>query len=352
MVPGRSGSERDVQNEFIRLFGTLKQRVIVTCFASNIARVKSIAVAAQQTGRYVSLVGRSLWRNGEIAESCGYLPEFNDFLSENEAMLSPRDKVVLIATGCQGEPRSALPRIVDSDHPEIELDKGDTVIFSSREIPGNEKAIGRLQNRLVAAGLTVMTADHAAVHVSGHPAQDELIELYQWTQPQLILPVHGEARHQLEHARIAKECQIPHSLIPANGQIIRLGPGLHEVVTQVPTGRIGLDGKVLRRLDHGAGKDRKKMSYNGAAVVTLVMDARGQVVGDPQVSLMGLVDDTQATPLQEDLAAIVFDAIEAMPKSTRIDDHAIRYKAGQAVRRYLQETHGKKPVTEVHLVRV
>ena len=267
-------------------------------------------------------------------------------------MLSPRDKVVMICTGCQGEPRSALPRIVSDDHPEIELDRGDTVVFSSRDIPGNEKAIARLQNRLVAFGLDVITADHAPVHVSGHPAQDELVELYQWTRPNLLLPVHGEARHQIEHVRIAKECQIPHSLIPADGEIIRLGPGIHEVVTQVPHGRLGLDGKVLRRLDHEAGKDRRKMSFNGAAVVTMVMDSRGQVVGEPQVSLMGLVDDSQATPLQDDIAAVVMDAIDAMPKSTRIDDKAVRHMTAQAVRRYLQDNLGKKPVTDIHLVRV
>ena len=352
LVPGHSGSEREVQDEFIKLFGTLKNRIIVTCFASNIARLKSIAVAARQSGRYVTLVGRSLWRNAEVAEDCGYLPEFNDFLSENEAMLSPRDKIVMICTGCQGEPRSALPRIVSDDHPEVELTAGDTVIFSSREIPGNEKAISRLQNRLVAYGLDVITADHVGVHVSGHPAQDELTEFYQWTRPNLILPVHGETRHQMEHARIAKECQVPHSLIPEDGQIIRLGPGIHEVVTEVTHGRLGLDGKVLRRLDHEASKDRRKLNYNGAAVITMVMDMRGQVVGEPQVSLMGLVEDSQATPLQENIVAIVLDAIEAMPKSTRIDDNAVRHASSQSVRRFIQEIHGKKPMIEIHLVRV
>jgi ribonuclease J len=352
LVPGRSGSERSVANEFETLFGTIKQRIVVTCFASNIARLKSIAMAAKKNGRYITLVGRSLWRNAEVAESCGYLPEFNEFLSENEAMMSPRDKIVMICTGCQGEPRSALPRIVADDHPEVELDRGDTVIFSSRDIPGNEKAISRLQNRLVAFGLEVMTADHASVHVSGHPAQEELIELYQWTRPNLLLPVHGETRHQMEHARIAQECQVPHTLIPSDGQIIRLGPGIHEIVTQVTSGRLGLDGKVLRRLDHEAGKDRRKMSYNGAVVITMVMDARGQVMNDPQVSLMGLVEDAQATPLQEDIVAVVLDAIDAMPKSTRIDDNAVRHMASQAVRRFLQEILGKKPMTDVHLVRV
>ena len=352
LVAGRSGSEQSVQDELVTLFATIKQRIIVTCFASNTARLKSIAHAAKKNGRYVTLVGRSMWRNAEVAEDCGYLPEFNEFLSENEAMLSPRDNIVMVCTGCQGEPRSALPRIVGDDHPEIELDSGDTVIFSSRDIPGNEKAISRLQNRLIANGLNVITSDQSAVHVSGHPAQEEMVELYQLTRPHLVLPVHGEARHQMEHARIAEECQVPHTLIPANGQIIRLGPGVHEVVTDVPSGRVGLDGRVIRRLDHEAAKNRRKMSFNGAAVITLVLDARGLVVQDPQVALMGLVVDGKEISLQQDIAAVVHDAIESMPKSTRLDDAAVRHMAAQAARRLLQEVHGKKPVMDVHLVRV
>lgn len=352
LVPGRSGTEQSVQDEMVKLFSSLRQRIVVTCFASNIARLKSIALAAQKSGRYVTLVGRSMWRNAEVAEECGYLPEFNDFLSENEAMLSPRDKIVMICTGCQGEARSALPRIVGDDHPEVELDAGDTVIFSSRDIPGNEKMIAKLQNRLIARGLNVITIDQSHVHVSGHPAQEELFELYQLARPHLSLPVHGETRHQMEHARIAQECQVPHTLIPANGQIIRLGPGVHEVISEVPYGRVGLDGRVIRRLDHEAAKNRRKMSFNGASVITLVMDIRGHIVQSPQVALMGLVSDSEESSLQDDIAAVVHDAIETMPKSTRIDDAAVRHTAAQAARRMLQEVHGKKPIMEVHLVRI
>ncbi len=352
LVAGHSGSEREIQDSFNKLFGQIKKRIIVTCFASNIARLKVIAAAAKKHGRYVTLVGRSLWRNAEVAEVCGYLPEFNDFLSENEAMLSPRDKIVIISTGCQGEARSALARIATSDHPEVELEKGDTVIFSSRDIPGNEKLIARLQNRLIAMGVEILTQEQAHVHVSGHPAQDELTELYQWIRPKLALPVHGEARHQMEHARIAKDCQVPHTLIPANGQIIRLGPGIHEVVAEVPSGRWGLDGKMLRRMDHAAAKDRRKMGYNGVAVITLVMDKRGQVAQEPYVTLLGLVDEEEGKSLQGDVVATVLDALEAMPKSTRIDDAAVRHAATQAARRWLNEAHGKKPVIEVHLVRI
>ncbi|MDR3424779.1 MAG: ribonuclease J [Alphaproteobacteria bacterium] len=352
LVAGHSGSERDVQNEFDRLFPTIKNRIVVTCFASNTARLKSIAEAAHRCKRYVTLVGRSLWRNAEVAEECGYLPEFNNFLSENEAMLSPRDKIVIVSTGCQGEPRAALCRIAVDDHPEVELDAGDTVIFSSREIPGNEKAIARLQNNLIAQGLHIITANDLPVHVSGHAMQEEMTQLYQWTRPHLVLPVHGETRHQSEHERLAKECQIEHTLIPANGQIVRLGPGVHEVVAEVPSGRWGLDGKVLRRMDHSVSKDRKKLSSNGAAVVTLVMDAKGKVARDPQVTLLGLIEGEGADALQGDLSAVALDAVDAMPKSSRIDDAAVRHAVSLAVRRHINETHGKKPVMDVHVVRI
>ncbi len=352
LVSGHSGSEQEAQDAFMRLFPTIDQRVIVTCFASNIARIRSIAAAAKHAGRYVTLVGRSLWRNTEVAFECGFLPEFNDFLTENEAMLSPRSKIAIIATGCQGEARAALSRMAMDDHPEVDLEEGDTVVFSSRDIPGNEKDIARLQNNLIAKGLRVITASDEGVHVSGHAARDEMTQLYAWTRPHLVLPVHGETRHQAEHVRIAESCSVPHTLVPSNGQIIRLGPGVHEVVAEVPCGRWGLDGKVLRRLDTGASKDRRKMGFNGAAVVTLVMDARGKVLGDARVSVMGLTDGEQQTALQGNLAALCHDVVEEMPKSSRIDDAAVRHAVALAVRRRINEIHGKKPVTDVHVVRV
>ncbi|MDD3029168.1 MAG: ribonuclease J [Alphaproteobacteria bacterium] len=351
-VEGHSGSEREAQDEFRNLFPTIKQRIVVTCFASNVARIKSIALAAKAAGRYVTLVGRSLWRNAEAAHACGYLPEFDEFLSENEAMLSPRDKIVMITTGCQGEARAALARIANDDHPEIELDAGDTVIFSSRNIPGNERAIARLQNNLIALGLSIITPDDAPVHVSGHAAKDEMTQLYTWTKPALLLPVHGEARHQSEHAALAKRAAVKDVMIPQNGQIIRLGPGIHEVVAEVPAGRWGLDGTVLRSLDADVAKNRKKLSLNGLAAVTIVMNAKGQAVRDPQISLMGLVDESALNALQDKVSDALLDAIEAMPKSARSDDAALRHAVAMAVRRTIKEQIGKKPVTDVHVVRI
>ncbi len=351
-VAGHSGSEMDVQEEFDRLFPTIKNRIVVTCFASNVARVKSIAEAAKRSGRQMTLVGRSLWRMAEAANECGFLPEFDDFLSENDAMLSPRDGIVIVSTGCQGEPRAALCRIAVDDHPEIALDAGDTVIFSSRSIPGNEKDIARVQNNLIAKGLNVITSSERPVHVSGHAAQEELTALYDLVRPHLSLPVHGEPRHQDEHARVARACGVKDILIPTNGQIIRLGPGVHELVAEVPAGRWGLDGKTLKPIDAAISKDRKKMGVNGAAVVTLVMNAKGLVVQDPQVTLMGIVEEAEKASLQQDLAALVSDAIEEMPKSARIDNAAVRHAVALSVRRHLKDLHGKKPVTDVHVVRI
>lgn len=361
LVPGHIGSEFEVQQTFERLFSQIRQRIVVACFSSNTARLKSVATVAKKVKRDVTLVGRSMWRNAEVAEECGYLPECSEFLSENEAMLTPRDRIVMVCTGCQGEPRAALWRIATDDHPEIELDEGDAVIFSSSEIPGNEKSIARLQNRLIARGIKVITIHDDKVHVSGHAARGEIVQLYQWTRPRLAIPVHGEMRQRAAHEQIARECQVPHTLLPANGQIVRLGPGLHEIVGEVQNGQLALDGKVLRRLDHDATRLRRKMNANGVAAITLVMDRRGFVVQEPQVSIVGLVEDiaeslapegAEVSRLPGHIAAVAQDAVAQMPKSTRLDDAAVRHAVAHAARRKVMDICGKKPLVEVHVVRV
>lgn len=349
---GHTGSEILVQEGFRQMFAKMRTRIVVTCFSSSIARLKSVAIAAAEQGRYVALVGRSLWRNAEIAESCGYLPEFSQFLSEHEAMQAPRDKIVLISTGCQGEPKSALARIAAFDHPIVELEEKDIVIFSSREIPGNERAIARVQNQLLAQGIKVLTWVNHPVHVSGHASQEDIAQLYQWVRPQLAVPVHGELRHQMEHARIARKQGISSSIIPANGDIIRLGPGIYEKVGEVKSGRVGLDGKILRVLDREAIKNRRKLSISGAAVITLAIDERGRTSQEVQVTLFGIEDEQNISPLRNELIAESLDAVEGMPKSARLDDAAVRHAVTKAVRRYLAEKHGKKPVLEVHIVRI
>lgn len=352
IVPNHTPSEIDVQKGLVELFGKYTGRIVVTCFASNIARIKSIAVAAHKQGRYVSLVGRSLWRNAEVAEELGYLPEFKEFLSEHEAMQAPRDKIVMICTGCQGEPRSALSRIAVFDHPVVEFDRGDVVVYSSRDIPGNEKAISRVQNLLIAQGVQIVTQDQAFVHASGHAGQPEIKRLYEMLAPDLSVPVHGELRHQNEHAKIAQALDIAGLIVPKNGQLIRLGPGVHEVVAEVPSGRWVLDGKVLRSLDSQITKSRRKMNYNGAVVVTLVLDRRGLIVTDPQVTLLGVDDEKGIVALRERLMDAITDEVERMPRSVLLDDAGMRNAITSIARKQLHESHGKKPVVEVHLVRV
>lgn len=351
-VPGTSGSEAAVRESLVKLFARLQNRIAISCFATNVARLDSIAAAAAANGRHVALVGRSLWRINEAARANGYLKDVPLFVSEHDAGFLPRDKVVLICTGSQGEPRSALSRIAADDHPEIVLERGDAVIFSSREIPGNERAISRVQNLLIGQGVDVITADDAFVHVSGHPAQDELIRMYQWVRPKLAVPVHGEIRHQTEHARIARSCQVAETIIPENGSIIRLAPGPAEVVGQVQHGRLALDGKRIVPLDAGVMRGRHRMMYNGAAVATLVIDGEGLLVTQPQVTVMGLIEGPEAGEILIEVGFAVRKAVEELPLQSRQDDEAVRQAARIAVRRSFNASQGKKPLTEVHLVRL
>lgn len=353
LVEGTAGSEAAVHESMTRLFGRYRNRIVVTCFATNLARIQSIAQAARANGREVALVGRSLWRIHDAAKATGYLQDVPRFLNDAEAAYLPRDKVVLVCTGSQGEPRSALARIANDDHPEIVLEEGDTVIFSSREIPGNERSIGRVQNALIKLGCEIVTSHDAFVHVSGHPARDELTRLYQMVRPKLSVPVHGEDRHMMEHAKIARECQVPDVALPENGSILRLAPGPAEVVGQVVHGRLALDGNRLVREGGQSLKNRVRMLHNGAAVATLVLDGRGRLVADPKVALMGLSDgDPQSQAIIDEIEDAVRTAIEGMTAGERANDDAVSNTARIAVRRRLMASHGKKPLTEVHLVRV
>lgn len=354
LVPGWTGSEATVRASLTDLIGRYPNvRVAVSCFATNVARLESIAVAAAAHDRHVALVGRSLWRINDAARANGYLKDVPKFLSEHDAGYLPREKLVLICTGSQGEPRSALARIAGNDHPQITLSRGDVVVFSSREIPGNERAIGRMQNQLVTQGIELVTADEEAIHVSGHPARDELVRMYQWVRPRIAVPVHGEQRHQQAHAALAQECQIPDRIVPANGELIRLGPdGPARVVAHVRSGRMALDGKRLIPLDNGMMRTRSRMVNNGASVVTLVMTARGELVTAPQVAVMGLIDEVADRDMLLDVVDAVREAVAGLSKTARADDAQVKEAARIAVRRCFNASHGKKPVTDVHLVRV
>jgi ribonuclease J len=350
--PGESGSEADVRRSLIELVGKCRNRVVIACFASNVARLESAAAAAAAHDRHAALVGRSLWRIEHAARETGYLEGLPPFLTDEEASYLPRDKVLLVCTGSQGEPRSALARIAEDDHPEIVLEEGDTVIFSSRIIPGNERAIGRLQNRLAGLGIELITENDHLVHVSGHPAQDELTRMYQMVRPRIAVPVHGETRHLLAQARLAEQCQVPQAIVTKNGEVVRLAPGPGAVIGEVSTGRLVVDGTRLLPAGSEALRSRQRMTFNGAALATIVVDAEGRLRAPPQVTVHGLGEAEQDAALTEELRQKVEQALSELGPRERRDDAALREAARLAVRRSLRAWHGKKPVTEIHLVRI
>jgi ribonuclease J len=350
--PGTSGSEADLRRSLIDLVGRYDARVAVACFASNVARLETIARAAAAHDREVALVGRSLWRIEKAARENGYLADLPRFLTEDEAGYIPRDKILMICTGSQGEPRAALARIAREDHPNVTLETGDVVIFSSRIIPGNEKSINRLQNALVRLGVEIVTEEDHFVHVSGHPARDELVRMYQMVRPRVAIPVHGEARHLIAHADLARECQVQQPLIIQNGDMVRLTPNGAAIVDEVPVGRLASDGKGLLPLSGNALKDRRRITLNGSAVATLVVDRQERLAAPPAISLIGLVEETAAgatLPYFRDALERSFNELQA---GQRRDDDAVREALRRALRRAINDRFGKRPLIEIHLVRI
>jgi len=352
MVDGDSGSEAEVRASLMELIGGLKNRVAVACFASNVARLETMAKIAQAHGRRVALVGRSMHRVYAAARNSGYLADLPPPIEDEHLDYLPREEVLLLCTGSQGEPRSALWRIANDDNPRAKLEAGDAVVFSSRIIPGNDVAIFRLQNQLVRRGIEVITDDDHFIHVSGHPAREELTQMYQWVRPRIAIPVHGEARHLAEHARLARDCQVPEQIVGENGALIRLAPGPAGIVDHVPSGRLVLDGNRLLPMGSPVLRGRQKMAYNGAATVTLVIGRDNLFQGDPIVSANGLLDPNDEADKLDLIADGVRQALRSLSPGARRDDEAIKEKARRAVRRAFNRMLGKKPVTEVHLVRL
>ncbi len=349
LVEGHSGSEAEVRRNLAAIIRPLKGRVAVTCFATNIARVESIARAAEAAGRQVSLFGRSL-RNAEAAaRECGYLKGLQPFVPEEEAGFLPDDSLLIICTGSQGEPRSALAKIAADTHPHIALGEGDTVIFSSRMIPGNERGILRVQDSLARRGCRVMTADDHMVHVSGHPARDELKRLYELVRPRYAVPVHGEWRHLTEHAALAEELGAK-PLLVEDGDVLRLAPGQPDVVEGVPTGRFAVDEGRLLPLSGAVLNARKRMLFNGVVMASLAVDAAGRVMGGAQVSAPGLFETADLEPAQ--IAADLTRAVEGLPSALRREDDALREAARAALRKAVGRRLRKRPAVEVHLLRV
>ncbi|MEN3165928.1 ribonuclease J [Gluconobacter sp. OJB] len=349
LKPGKSESEADVRKGLTDLIMGLEGRIAVTCFASNVARVESIAKAAQASGRVVMIVGRSLRNLETAARECGYFQDLPPFLTEQDARDVDDDSLLMIITGSQGEPRSALSRIASDTHPNIALGEGDTVIYSSRMIPGNEQAVMAVQDNLSRRGVTVLTDKDAKVHTSGHATSEDIRTLYRIVRPRYSIPTHGEWRHLTAHAALAHEMGSEPILLE-DGDILNLSPGEVKVVDTAPTGRLALDGGRLLPMTGGVLAARRKMLFNGIVLASFAVDDEGYVIGEPKISAPGLLeaDDPESIRIQEEFA----DSIDQIPDELRQDDAAFRDAAKTALRRALGRKLQKRPLVDVHLLRV
>ncbi|MEG8220833.1 ribonuclease J [Sphingomonas sp. HH69] len=341
-----SGSEGDVREGLMETIAGAKGRVLVTTFASNAARVQTLGEVATATGRKVCVAGRSLDRIIGMAKASGYLKDFPPTVDWDDAMALPRNEVMIIATGGQGEARAALARVAFDSHP-IKLAEGDLVVFSSKQIPGNEIAIGRIQNALAMSGVLMVTDRQAEVHVSGHPGRPELEAMYRWIRPEILLPVHGERRHMAEQARLALASGIRHAPVQSNGDLLRLGPGAPEIIGKQDTGRLVLDGDVILPADGATINERRKLGLHGQISVAVAIDRKGKMIGKPTLR-------TQGVPVEEDKGAFLAeasnDAAAVIPKGSMEDD-AVRERVRLAVRRTATRWTGKKPIVDVLLIR-
>jgi ribonuclease J len=351
---GESGSEASVREELVKLVGEETGRVAIASFASNVARMESAIVAAEANGRSVCLVGRSMHRMAAAAKAVGLLADARPFVDEEDAKGLPPSSVLYLCTGSQGEPRAALARIAAGTHRNVTLGPGDVVVFSSRMIPGNEQEIHGLQNAFVERGVKVITDQDRPIHVSGHPCRDELRQMYSWARPRIAIPVHGERRHLLEHAELARSLQVPKAIAARNGDMILLDPVNAGVIDETPAGRLHLDADVLVRADDEALRDRRRVSFNGHLTVALAVDARGKVVDGPDVRALGLPDGPQK-PLEAFLDVAAEEAERAwqqLGRDGREDEDAAEETIGRAVRRLAQATYDRRPVVEVVILRV
>ena len=349
---GRSGSELDVRKSLYNIMSRLKKRIIVTSFASNVARMETIFYCAEKIGRQISLVGRSLHRIYKAARQCGYLKNVIEPIDSREAKNFSRQKIVYLCTGSQGEPMGAMMRISTSVHPDVAVEKGDAVIFSSKIIPGNEKKLYKLHNQLVKDGIEVISEDSEFVHVSGHPNRDDLKDMYNWVKPKCVIPVHGEHRHMIEHINFAKEMQVPFPIQVENGDIVKLSPGdKPEIYDKAPSGRLYLDGNVSVDEDSQSIKDRKNLSINGYIEVTIMVTPKGNIHQRPILTFRGL-PISQA----EEFIHGLEDQIENTTKTYSLNSKKQETNLIDALkivcRKYSKEKTGKKPFTNINLVRI
>jgi len=351
--PGRAGSELDVRQSLLKIMQNKNKRIIVTSFASNVARMETIFYCAKKIERQISLVGRSMHRIYKAARQCGYLKNVIDPIDSREAKKISREKIVYLCTGSQGEPMGAMMRIAHYVHPDVFIEKDDTVIFSSKIIPGNEKKLYSLHNQLVKNGIEVISEENEFVHVSGHPNQEDLKDMYNWVKPKAIIPVHGEHRHMMEHINFAKEMQVPYPVQIENGDIVQIYPGNEpHVVDKAPVGRMYIDGNISISEDAQSLKDRKNLANNGYLEVTIIINNKGKVIKKPIFSFKGL-------PIESQNDDFIFDLEDEVKKTSRTfslnntkQENILIEELKKNCRKLVKEKTGKKPYTNINLVRV
>ncbi len=350
---GRSPSEADVAKSLAELIKSARGRVAVTTFASNVARIRAVAEAASACDREVVLVGRAMERIAQVARETGYLDGIRDFRSVETYGYLPPNKVVALCTGSQGEPRAALARIAEDDHPEVTFARGDRVIFSSRAIPGNEKAVMRIINGLVGQDIEVITDRTHLVHVSGHPRRAELEDMIGWVRPQVLIPVHGEALHMAEHAALARRAGVGKVVVCRDGDLVRLAPGDPGIIDEVPAGRLYKDGALLVEAEQRTVPDRRRLGFAGIVSVALAVTDKGELVGDPEIELTGIPEtDAGGTLIARIAYDAVLEAFESMPRPRRRDPDAVAEAARRAVRAALAAVWRKKPICHVHVLTI
>ena len=345
---GRSPSETEVAQSLAEIIAAQSGRVAVTTFSSNVARIKAVADAAAATGRQFVVAGRALHRVIGVAMDVGYLPKDFSYLDQEHFGYFAPNEVLALVTGSQGEPRAALARVAAGEHRDIELGQGDSIVYSSRVIPGNEKAILAIQNRLAGLGCKIITDNEGLVHVTGHPRRDELRQMFDWTQPRLVVPMHGEIRHLKENARLARAAGVPEVAAISNGEMLRLAPGSPQVIDDVPVGRYYRDGRLIISQGDGPVNERRKLSVVGLVAVALTLSSRGDVLGDIDLAIDGVPrEDADG----DDMEDIVFDAvdgtIDSIPPRRRRDIELVRDAVRRAVRSAVDRVWGKRPIVKV-----
>jgi ribonuclease J len=350
---GRSPSESDVAKSLAELIGEAPGRVAVTTFASNVARMRAVAFAARACGREVVLVGRAMERIAQVARETGYFDGVQEFRGTDTYGYLPPDKVVALCTGSQGEPRAALARIALDEHPDVTLGKGDRVIFSSRTIPGNEKAVGRVINGLVGQGIEVITDRTHLVHVSGHPRRAELEDLYGWVRPRIAVPVHGEPLHLAEHAALARKVGVPQALECRNGDVVQLAPGPAAIIDEVPQGRLYKDGRLIVDAAQRTVADRRRLGFVGVVSIAVALDQKGALAGDPEVEMIGIPETAADGRAFSDIAyEAVVETVENLPRARRRDPDSVADAVKRGVRAAIANQWGKKPLCLVHVLTI